>query len=227
MLDLLDALASEPGSPPVPQLIIVDGNGLLHGMGAGVACHIGVRSGVAAIGAAKTFFDVSGLRSDAVKITCRELLRERGDHVLILNDVGEYLGAAVRTTSDATAIGAPSVADRRGNSRCCGKLDKHGAVSSAVVESAACGSRSDACKPLFVSVGHGVTLPTALQLVLLCCLHRVPEPVRLADKRSRQVMAELDAACTRGDASTSVRDSPNSASCTAKVKTTDPPDSII
>lgn len=50
VLALLDALAREPGSPPVPQLILIDGNGVLHGMGAGVACHVGVRGGVPTIG---------------------------------------------------------------------------------------------------------------------------------------------------------------------------------
>lgn len=47
---------------------------------------------------------------------------------------------------------------------------------------------------MFVSVGHAMTLQGALALALSCCLHRVPEPVRLADKHSRRVMAELDAA---------------------------------
>jgi deoxyribonuclease V len=35
--------------------------------------------------------------------------------------------------------------------------------------------------PLFVSVGHRVDLPSAIALVLDCCMVRVPEPTRQAD----------------------------------------------
>ncbi len=36
-------------------------------------------------------------------------------------------------------------------------------------------------KPLYISVGHKIELPTALDLVLACCRdHRLPEPTRLA-----------------------------------------------
>jgi deoxyribonuclease V len=38
-------------------------------------------------------------------------------------------------------------------------------------------------RPLFVSVGHRIDLDTAERLVLDCCLrHRLPEPIRLADR---------------------------------------------
>lgn len=45
-------------------------------------------------------------------------------------------------------------------------------------------------KPVFVSVGHRLSLPQAAKLVLACCTnYRLPEPTRLADQlvsRSRQ-----------------------------------------
>ena len=41
-------------------------------------------------------------------------------------------------------------------------------------------------KPVYVSTGHRVSLKTALALTLRCALcHRLPEPVRLADKLSK------------------------------------------
>ncbi len=43
----------------------------------------------------------------------------------------------------------------------------------------------NATNPVFVSVGTRITLQTAIKCVLLCSIHRVPEPVRLADKKSR------------------------------------------
>lgn len=47
-------------------------------------------------------------------------------------------------------------------------------------------------RPLFVSVGHRVSLETAVALVLACCHgHRLPEPVRLADALTRQLAPPL------------------------------------
>ncbi|KAJ7410976.1 Endonuclease V [Pitangus sulphuratus] len=41
-------------------------------------------------------------------------------------------------------------------------------------------------RPLYVSVGHRVSLDTAVRLVGSCCRYRVPEPIRQADIRSRE-----------------------------------------
>eukprot|EP00898_Chlorokybus_atmophyticus_P003197 jgi/Chlat1/3879/Chrsp26S04013 len=43
-------------------------------------------------------------------------------------------------------------------------------------------------RPLFVSVGHRLSLQTAVKLVTLCCRYRVPEPIRQADMRSRELI---------------------------------------
>eukprot|EP00741_Cyanophora_paradoxa_P004309 tig00000792_g4183.t1 len=42
--------------------------------------------------------------------------------------------------------------------------------------------------PIFVSVGHGLSLASAVELVRRCCRHRVPEPIRQADLRSRELL---------------------------------------
>lgn len=39
--------------------------------------------------------------------------------------------------------------------------------------------------PIYVSVGHRLSLDTALAIVKRCCLHRVPEPIRQADIMTR------------------------------------------
>lgn len=39
--------------------------------------------------------------------------------------------------------------------------------------------------PIFVSVGHKITLNTAISCVMKLSLYRVVEPIRLADKLSR------------------------------------------
>jgi deoxyribonuclease V len=52
--------------------------------------------------------------------------------------------------------------------------------------------------PLFVSVGHRVSLPTAVELVLACCRPAargsLPEPTRLADRRTKAEARRLRAA---------------------------------
>ncbi|CAN1217737.1 Endonuclease V [Linum perenne] len=43
-----------------------------------------------------------------------------------------------------------------------------------------------AVKPIFISVGHRISLETAVKIVKISCKFRVPEPVRQADIRSRE-----------------------------------------
>jgi endonuclease V len=43
-------------------------------------------------------------------------------------------------------------------------------------------------KPLYISVGHRVSLDTATRLVRALCLYRVPEPIRFADIHSREAL---------------------------------------
>jgi len=45
--------------------------------------------------------------------------------------------------------------------------------------------------PIYVSVGHKLSLPTAVELVTVCCKHRIPEPVRRADLDSRDYLKNL------------------------------------
>jgi deoxyinosine 3'endonuclease (endonuclease V) len=45
---------------------------------------------------------------------------------------------------------------------------------------------AEATNPVYVSVGHKISLETAVKLVLACSLKRVPEPVRQADLLSRK-----------------------------------------
>jgi deoxyinosine 3'endonuclease (endonuclease V) len=43
-------------------------------------------------------------------------------------------------------------------------------------------------RPIYVSIGHRVSLESAVDIVLKCCKYRIPEPIRQADLRSRQRM---------------------------------------
>lgn len=43
-------------------------------------------------------------------------------------------------------------------------------------------------KPIFISIGHRISLETSIAIVRMCCKYRVPEPIRQADKRSKEYL---------------------------------------
>uniref|UniRef100_M1CUW7 Endonuclease V family protein n=2 Tax=Solanum TaxID=4107 RepID=M1CUW7_SOLTU len=47
-------------------------------------------------------------------------------------------------------------------------------------------SSEGSLKPIFISVGHRISLATAIEIVRMTCRFRVPEPIRQADIRSRE-----------------------------------------
>ena len=46
-------------------------------------------------------------------------------------------------------------------------------------------------KPIFVSIGHKISLDTAVDVVIRSSIHRIPEPVRQADLTSREMLRKL------------------------------------
>ncbi|RIA95435.1 endonuclease V-domain-containing protein [Glomus cerebriforme] len=57
---------------------------------------------------------------------------------------------------------------------------------SGMIWGAAVRSLDHTTNPIFVSVGHRISLETSIQIVLKCCRYRIPEPTRQADIRSRE-----------------------------------------
>ncbi|GES99960.1 endonuclease V [Rhizophagus clarus] len=57
---------------------------------------------------------------------------------------------------------------------------------SGMIWGAAVRSLDNTTNPIFVSVGHRISLETSIQIVLKCCRYRIPEPTRQADIRSRE-----------------------------------------
>jgi len=147
VLPLFEQLRSE--QPDLwPQVVFVDGNGVLHTRGFGVACHLGVLLDLPTIGAAKTLFVVDGLDMKKVKEQAQATCKKGGDWIPLVGRSGTEWGAAFRSTDGSS-------------------------------------------NPIFVSLGHKVSLSSALALTQACCLHRVPEPIRQADLRSRQFLHRM------------------------------------
>jgi deoxyribonuclease V len=114
-----------------PDLLMVDGQGIAHPRGLGIAAHLGVIADVPTVGVAKS--------------------RLFGRH----DEPGATRGSRAPLTSRGRVIG--TVLRTR-----------------------------DRVRPLYVSVGHRISLERAVELVLaMTTRYRLPEPTRQADKISR------------------------------------------
>ncbi|XP_067571092.1 endonuclease V isoform X11 [Pseudorca crassidens] len=141
---LVDAVQQLQEKEPrlMPQVLFVDGNGVLHHRGFGVACHLGVVTDLPCIGVAKKLLQVDGLENNALHKEKVRLLKAGGDSFPLMGGSGTVLGMALKSHDHST-------------------------------------------KPLYVSVGHKMSLEAAVRLTHGCCKFRIPEPVRQADIRSR------------------------------------------
>lgn len=110
----------------IPDLLIVDGQGIAHPRRIGIACHLGVLTGLPAIGVAKT----------RLIGTHDNVPNQRGAWTP-LYDGEETIGAVLRTKQNV--------------------------------------------KPVFVSIGHRVSLQTAIHYALACVTrYRLPQTTRFA-----------------------------------------------
>ncbi|XP_056404165.1 endonuclease V isoform X3 [Hyla sarda] len=119
----------------MPQVLLVDGNGILHHRGFGIACHLGILTGLPTIGVAKNLLQVDGIENnESHREQAKELLNG-GEFFYLKGSSGNILGAALKSSQKSF-------------------------------------------KPIYISVGHKISLETAVKLVHSCCKYRVPEPTR-------------------------------------------------
>lgn len=110
----------------IPDLMMVDGQGIAHPRRMGLASHLGLLLGIPTIGCAKS--RLCGSHKPPA---------ESSGNYAELVDRGETIGVALRTRAGA--------------------------------------------KPVYVSIGHSISLSRAIHWVLECCRgYRLPEPTRLA-----------------------------------------------
>ncbi len=119
----------------VPDVILVDGNGIAHPRGLGIASHLGLILNISTIGCAK-----KRLLGYHEKVG-----EDFGSSSLWTNEYGEVLGFILRTKKGV--------------------------------------------KPIYISVGHKISLNVAKEIVLRCTKgYRIPEPIRVAHILSKRAL---------------------------------------
>ncbi len=126
----------------IPQIIFVDGNGILHPNGLGLASHLGILVDIPTVGIGKKLFLLDGLDKYDVKAEFDQKCKNGGDNLPLVSNK-KIVGAAYKSNDETT-------------------------------------------NPIYVSIGHKISLETAFNIMKDICLYRIPEPVRQADKLSRE-----------------------------------------
>ncbi len=75
-----------------PDVLLVDGNGLLHPQKCGIACHIGYHTSICSIGVAKNLFVMDGV--DCTKAMVQNMTTV-GDYTLIKDKENSTLGLVI------------------------------------------------------------------------------------------------------------------------------------
>lgn len=192
-----------------PRVILVDGNGILHPRRAGIACFLGVRTGIPTIGIGKKLCCVEdcwtideaesaialGLR-DAVLATPESMV-ETDYTIADTRDVS--FGKARSCHDDCQSI-ISSVKESMEmlGPTCRGYAVNLRASNGKILGAALVGHGGRAngkygkqtSNPIYVSVGHKTSLEGAIVLCTELSYSRIPEPVRFADLLGRKLMRE-------------------------------------
>lgn len=139
---LLDRLELSLLKQYYPQVLFVDGCGILHHRGFGSACHIGFELNISTVGIAKTLLYHDGLNEYDIKTQFRSKCKTKGDWVDLIGKTGKLYGVGLKTSNDSI-------------------------------------------NPLYVSIGHKISLDVARELVIKTCLYKNPEPIRNSDSKSK------------------------------------------
>lgn len=140
-LNLLNKLKTE--KPEFyPDVLMIDGFGILHHRKFGSASHVGYIADIPTIGVAKTLLHIDGLNEKTIKSKFKLNCIEIGNYVELIGDSGTIYGAGVKCTKNIL-------------------------------------------NPIYVSIGHKISLKTAIDLVLKTCIYRIPEPIRISDIKSK------------------------------------------
>ncbi len=121
-----------------PDVLILDGQGIAHPRGFGIASYVGVLLDIPTMGIAKK--KLYGTYNEPKDIV--------GSYEPLIAKNSEQIGVALKTRIKT--------------------------------------------KPVFVSIGHKIDLPTSIEIAIVCSKgYRIPEPTRIADKYVAELKNEL------------------------------------
>lgn len=177
------AVLAQVPTPFSPQIVLVDGSGLLHHRSFGSACHFGLVNDIPTVGVAKNPLAIDGLTLERVRMLAR------GDKTRNASETGSTEG-----------VGREDMRNRNANQgRCSGGWEweegKHevALVGDSGRQWGAAVRSIGTKKPVYVSQGHRVSLNTSVELVKACMIpqQRVPVPIQEADQVGRRLVARL------------------------------------
>ena len=93
----LYAQIKEESPDLLPQIIVVDGNGILHRRAFGLASHLGVLLDIPTIGVGKSFYAVDGVFRKETENRARRMLTTRGSAMFVVGESGRIWGAALQS----------------------------------------------------------------------------------------------------------------------------------
>eukprot|EP01135_Chromosphaera_perkinsii_P003401 Nk52_evm25s242 gene=Nk52_evmTU25s242 len=194
----------------VPDVLLVDGNGIMHERGCGLASHLGVLLDIPTIGVTKNLYWVEGRDGDKERKDEREEEdnEEVGSAKAMKQKLKEHYLNQVRSKNNTdiqmdlyapTALNSIMPTDPSNttntNERFVWGRALWGSSQGQQCNTKHTHKRSPpkSCNPIYVSVGHGVGLDDACSIVRQSCKYRIPEPIRQADLRSRELARKMSA----------------------------------
>lgn len=98
-IDIINEMSST-NPDLIPQVILVDGNGILHPRRFGLACHLGVLTGIPTIGCSKKPYVLKDVDFSQLKNDFRKKTKKAGDYLNIVTYNNEIVGCAFKATDD-------------------------------------------------------------------------------------------------------------------------------
>ena len=149
----------------IPQIILVDGQGILHPRRMGIATHFSILMGIPCIGIAKSCLAVGRMNIDQITWQFNDRLRRSGEFKSL--DVYLFGDRDNDNNNDNNKYNSPLAAALKSSLR---------------------------SEVIFVSPGNRISLLSALKIVFLCCSarYRLPIPVHFAMDITRKKIREFE-----------------------------------
>jgi endonuclease V len=125
-----------------PDIILVDGFGILHHREFGSASYLGYLLDIATIGVGKTLLHIDGLTESEIKKNFRQLCHDTGDYIELIGETGKQYGAAYKSNNEVS-------------------------------------------NPIYISIGHKISLETAIEVIKNSTKFKLPEVIRNSNMKSK------------------------------------------